>query len=109
MKTDVLYAADHLLKNFDEEFTAEGSDKSTLGHTPQKAEILYSDGESSLGDSSLNHVSYNCQCFFLVLSMIYQSTVMFMNNEQFRYIAESLDKHKSPEVSVASKNVVSPT
>ncbi|ELT95085.1 hypothetical protein CAPTEDRAFT_176131 [Capitella teleta] len=56
LKPSIVSAGDHLLKNFDEEFMAEGSDKSTMGHN-QKAEVLYSDGESSLGDSSLNHVS----------------------------------------------------
>ena len=59
---------------------AEGSDKSTLGHTKRR-DFIFSDGESSLADSSMN-----------------QSEVMFMNQDQFDRILEKLDRRKPVEV-----------
>jgi len=54
-------ACNYLLENFDTEFMAEGSDKSTFGFTVRrKTEVIFSDGESSLGDSSLNQAWVQC-------------------------------------------------
>ncbi|KAK2192197.1 hypothetical protein NP493_37g10001 [Ridgeia piscesae] len=79
LKENVVEACDTLLRNFEQEFASVSSNKGTSGHSlHQKMDIVFhSDEEWSLGDSSLN-----------------QSAFMFMNTDQYKLIADSLDKKK---------------
>ena len=82
VKVNVSDVCEYMCKNFDEVFNPEISPSSESHTARQKHEILFSDGESSFGDSSLN-----------------QSTFMFMNPEQFTLIADKLTRKKFADVS----------
>lgn len=56
LKDNVDEACEYLLENFEEEFLGNGSQQTGDRTARQKGEILFSDGDSSLGDSSLNQV-----------------------------------------------------
>ena len=62
LKDNIEGACDFLLENFEEEFLGDGSQRNGTRTPRHKAEILFSDGESSLGDSSLNQVSSKPEC-----------------------------------------------
>ena len=57
LKKNVTEACDYLDKNFESEFeTCNGQNQHAANMCQQSSEILFSDGESSFGESSLNQV-----------------------------------------------------
>ena len=58
LENNVADAVSNLMKNFEKEFENISRRTSTKNrHSKQNQEYLFSDGDSSFGESSLNHVS----------------------------------------------------
>ncbi len=72
LKMNVTEVCDYMMENFDEVFDI--SPEHTQHSSRQKNEIIFSDGESSFGDSSLNQVrsiNLSIKCLYLMIKILY--------------------------------------